>query len=165
MENNKERKAESTMQWSKQDLERYMKAKEYVDTLIVPLLPYQLSQESTLDQDAFQGEVLHIFTKAIEKELTGRILLTPPYSYLRTKDLKLEVERLNTWVEDALTQPFAHVFFITFETNWKKHEPNLNGSLVWLPVTQTENIHSKEMRAFIQSQVSQISELIKSYWE
>lgn len=153
------------MQWRKQDFEQYIKAKEYVDTLIVPLLPYQLSQESAFGQDAFRGEVLHIFTNSIEKELTGRILLTPSYSYLRTKDLKPEVERLNTWAENALTQPFAYVFFLTFDANWKKHEPNLQGSLIWLPITQTGDIHSEEMRTFIQAQVSQISELIKSYWE
>lgn len=153
------------MQWSKQDLEQYIKAKEYVDTLIVPLLPFQLSNDSTLDKDAFQGEVLHIFTNAIERELAGRILLTPYYSYLRAKNLKSEVERLNIWVEDTLTQPFVHVFFITFDANWKKHETNLKGSLIWLPATQTGDTHSEEMRTFIQSQVSQISELIKSYWE
>src|SRR5699024_10474683 len=102
---------------------------------------------------------------AIEKELTGRILLTPYYSCLRVKDLKSEVERLNMWVDNALTQPFSHVFFITFDMNWKKHEANLNGSLICLQLTQAEDIHSEEIRTFIQSQVSQIRELIKSYWE
>src|SRR5699024_5958493 len=124
------------MQWVKSDLEQYIHAKEYVDTLVVPLLPYQLSHGSALSQDAFQGEVLHIFTNAIEKELTGRILLTPYYSYVRAKDLHSEVERLNTWVDSALEQPFEHVFFITFDANWKKHEPNLKGSLIWLPITK-----------------------------
>lgn len=152
------------MQWSKQDLEQYIQAKEYVDTLIIPLLPYQLSHESNVGQDAFQGEVLRIFTNAIEKELTGRVLLTPNYSYLRAKDLKPEVERLNTWVENALMQPFEHVFFVTFDTNWKKHESNLEGSLIWLPGAQTGDTQSKEMQTFIHNQVNQISELIKSYW-
>lgn len=152
------------MQWSKPDLQQYIKAKEYVDTLIIPLLPFQLSRDENLEKDAFRGDVLNIFTNAIEKELTGRVLLSPNYVYLNEKDMDAEIKRLNLWVENGLKQPFEHVFFVTFDSKWKRHERELNGTLIWLAGIQTGDIHSKEMQAFIKEQVNQIGELIQSYW-
>ncbi|MEN1969162.1 DUF2487 family protein [Lentibacillus sp. N15] len=152
------------MQWSKHDLQQYIKAKEYVDTLIIPLLPFQLAHDETLEKSAFQGEVLSIFANAIEKELTGRVLLSPSYIYLNTKEMDAEIKRLHSWVENGRAQPFEHVFFVTFDAKWKRHEQELNGTLLWLPGIQTGDIQSKEMLSFIRDQVSQISELIQSYW-
>ncbi|MBT2214257.1 DUF2487 family protein [Virgibacillus dakarensis] len=152
------------MQWVKQDLQQYIQAKEYVDTVIIPLIPFQLSQGASIDIGAFQGEVLTIFTKEIEKELTGRVLLVPNYYYLPSEIKDAEVKRLNLWVKEITAQPFKHVFFVTFDAKWKKHEQLLDGTLIWLPGIKTGDIHSQEMRTFVNDQVNQISELIKSYW-
>ncbi|WP_106497414.1 YpiF family protein [Lentibacillus sp. Marseille-P4043] len=152
------------MQWLKQDLQQYIQAKEYVDTVIVPLIPFQLSQDTNLAKNAFQGEVLSIFAKEIEKGLTGRILLAPNYYYLNSESKEKEISRLNAWTENIFTQPFKHLFFVTFDASWKKNEQALDGTLLWLPGIQSGDIQSKEMHSFIHDQVNQISELIKSYW-
>ncbi|HLR66317.1 YpiF family protein [Virgibacillus alimentarius] len=152
------------MKWNKENLKQYVQAKEYVDTIVLPLMPFHLSQNAELEKSAFQREVLSIFLTEIEQELTGRIMLTPDYNYLKSTDKTTEVERINAWIEEITTQPFEHIFLITFDSTWKKHEESLNGHLLWLPGIQSGDLHSKEMHTFIHGQVEQISELIQSYW-
>lgn len=152
------------MKWKKEDIKQYLEAKEYIDTVLVPLIPFHLSNDDGIKKGAFQSEVLSIFTNEIEKELTGRIMLTPSYCYLKNASKQAEVERLNTWIEDIQNQPFEHVFFVTFDSSWKKSEGALKGSLLWLPGMHSGDMHSKEMHAVVRDQVEQISELIRTYW-
>lgn len=153
-----------TVKWKKSDLERYIGAKEFIDTLLIPLLPFQFSSDHHLGKNAFQMEVLSIFLSELEKELTGRILLTPAYNYLKTASKVDEIERISAWIEDAEQQPFEHVFYVTFDGTWKKSEQKLNGTLLWLPVPQSGDIHSQEIGVMIRDQVEQVGELIRSYW-
>ena len=152
------------MKWKKSDLNQYKQAKEYIDTILIPLVPFHLSNDNTMEKSAFQSEVLSVFTNEIENELSGRIMLTPNYSYLKSADQEMEVERLNTWVYDLQKQPFNHVFLVTFDAAWKKNEQAMQGTLVWLPGLHSGDLHNKEMHALIRDQVEQIGELIRSYW-
>ncbi len=152
------------MKWLSEDLKKYVQAKEYVDTLIIPLEAFHLSQETSLENDAFHREVLSIYTNEIEKELSGRVLLAPTYAYLKSSNLDHEVNRINSWIEDVKTQPFTSIFVITFDNAWKKVEKNLDCNLLWLPGMKPGNINSEDAVKLIRSQVEQISELIRSYW-
>lgn len=152
------------MKWYSEDLIKYVQAKEYIDTLIIPLEAFHLSQESNLEKDAFHREVLGIYTNEIEKELSGRVLLAPTYAYLKSSNLDNEVARLNSWIKDVKTQPFTSIFVITFDNAWKKVEKDLDCHLLWLPGMKPGNIKSEDAVKLIRSQVEQISELIRSYW-
>ncbi|WP_077326673.1 DUF2487 family protein [Virgibacillus siamensis] len=152
------------MRWKKDELEQYLSAKEYIDTMIIPLLPFQLSQDSDVTKDAFQREVLEAFSTELEQELTGRVILTPTYNYLKTADKQSEIDRINTWTEDMNSQPVNHVFFTTFDSSWKKVEQAVPGTLLWIPGITDGEIDSKEMQRLIRSQVEQVSELIRTYW-
>ena len=152
------------MKWYSEDLIKYVQAKEYIDTLIIPLEAFHLSQESNLEKDAFHREVLGIYTNEIEKELSGRVLLAPTYTYLKSSNLDNEVIRLNSWIEDVKTQPFTSIFVVTLDNAWKKVEKDLDCHLLWLPGMKPGNIKSEDAVKLIRSQVEQISELIRSYW-
>jgi len=152
------------MQWNSEDLEQYLSAKEYIDTIIIPLQPFHLSKDNQLKRDAFLRNVLSIYTNEIEKELSGRVLLTPAFNYLKFTELENEVARLNDWVKDIKMQPFQTIFFMTFDAMWKKIESNLDGHLIWLPGIDSGDLHTKEAVKMIQNQVTQIGELIRSYW-
>lgn len=153
------------MKWNKTSLQQYVQAKEYVDTILMPLLPFHFSYDSDLEKASFQGEALTVFLDEIEKELTGRVMLTPSYNYLKFSDKKKEVDRINEWVADASTQPFKEIFFVTFDSKWKQVEKSLDGTLLWLPGIKSGDLYSKEMYAVIRDQVEQVSELIRSYWQ
>jgi len=153
------------MKWVKSDLSQYKKAKEYVDTLLIPLIPFQLSNDKTCEKEAFQREVLSLFAHEVEKELKGRIILTPSYNYISTKEtLGDEVERLNSWIDHCHTQPFQYTFPVTFDSHWKKHEKDIEGTLLWFPGLASGDLESPEMQSVIKSQVKQIVELIRTYW-
>lgn len=152
------------MKWKKNELEQYIGAKEYVDTIIMPLLPFQLSDDTNMAKDAFQREVLETFANELEMELTGRVVLTPAYNYLKSADKNAEMDRLRTWTDDISNQPLNHLFLITFDSSWKKVEQALPGTLLWMPGMSTGDIDSKEMQTIIRSQVEQVSELIRTYW-
>ncbi|WP_010530811.1 YpiF family protein [Lentibacillus jeotgali] len=153
------------MEWTKQDLKQYIQAKEYVDTVILPLIPFHYSTDSSLEKDAFQREVLSVFTRELEKEITGRVMLSPNYNYLKSADKETEVTRINSWVDDTRSQPFDHLFFITSDAGWKKFEQDMKGTLIWLPGAVTESMQAKERQSVIRSQVQQVCELIRSYWK
>lgn len=152
------------MKWIRKDLEQYIQAKEYIDTLIIPLVPFHLSDDNEVTKHAFQTEVLTSFSIELEKELSGRVMLTPNYYYLKSVKKEDEIVRINSWVEDTKKQPFKYVFFVSFDSTWKKHEPSLEGTLLWLPSMLTGDIHSEEISHIIRDQVKQVSELIRSYW-
>lgn len=152
------------MRWFSEDLKKYVQAKEYIDTVIIPLQAFHLSQETTLETDAFQREVLSIYAQEVEKELSGRIMLTPTYNYLKFASLDQEVYRLNEWISHLEQQPFKLIFALTFDNGWKKIEREMNCNLLWLPGMKSGNMKSEETLKVIRSQVEQISELIRSYW-
>ncbi|HLQ73708.1 MAG TPA: DUF2487 family protein [Bacillota bacterium] len=152
------------MKWYTADLNKYISAKEYIDTLIIPLLPYQLSEDASVEKQAQQGEMLTIFVNELERELTGRTMLLPNYYYLSNHSKEAEIERLNAFIQDAKTQPFEHTFLITSDASWKKHEKDIEGDILWWPGVKSVDRQSKEMRLLIHDQVEQFSELIRSYW-
>ncbi|NBJ70501.1 MULTISPECIES: DUF2487 family protein [Clostridia] len=152
------------MRWKKSDMTQYIEAKEYIDTVIIPLIPFQMQNDSSLEVNAFQKEWTTALVNELEKELTGRMMLLPPYCYVKTTDKKAELLRVSAWVEEAQHQPFRHVFFLTLDAAWKKHEQALPGTLLWLPGMKSGDLHSADMHRFIRDQVEQMTELIRSYW-
>src|SRR5699024_5613761 len=153
------------MKWKKEDLQQYKKAKEYIDTAIIPLIPIHLDNDDELEKQAFQAEVLMIFSYEIEKELTGRVMLMPGYFYLSTAKKDKEINRINEWIEEIRKQPFKHILLLTFDSSWKKNEHAMEGELLWFPTIQTGHLHSYETNAIIKDQVSQMIDLVRSYWQ
>ncbi|HLR01450.1 MAG TPA: DUF2487 family protein [Virgibacillus sp.] len=153
------------MKWVQSDLLQYKSAKEYVDTLLIPLIPFQLSSDRTFEKDAFQKETMNLLVQEVERGLKGRIFLTPGYYYLPSKELDHdEVPRLNRWIQNCEAQPFEYPFLITFDATWKKFENDLDGTLLWLPGLDSGNLNSEEMQSVVKGQAKQIIELIRTYW-
>lgn len=153
------------LKWFHEDVQKYKAAKEYIDTAIIPLQAFQLTDEQSMEDDAFQREVLSIYAQEIEKELSGRMMLTPTYNYMKYSSREEEIQRLNEWVAHLQEQPFSTIFIMTFDMEWKKTEKELDANLLWLPGIKKGNIRSEETIQVIRSQVEQISELIQSYWQ
>ncbi|WP_186577794.1 DUF2487 family protein [Aquibacillus kalidii] len=150
------------MQWNKKDIEQYIEVKEYVDTLVIPLTPFTLNADKEMVKQASQAELMEIYAKEIERQFTGRILLLPNYTYQTVNET--EEKRLNEWINYSEDNPFKHVFFITFDHQWKKVEKGIEGNLIWLPTISISEIGSQDSVKLIKEQVEQVTELIKSYW-
>jgi len=154
------------MKWRKTDFEKYIQAKEYIDTILMPLIPFQMSNnDEESEKSAAQAEIMTVFANEVEKELTGRIMLAPSYYYLKSSNKATEAERMNKWMEKINEQPFSHIILLTFDPGWKKHEQELDGNLLWMPAVHAGEIKSKEMQRIIREQVGQTIELIRGLWE
>ncbi|MRH42412.1 DUF2487 family protein [Aquibacillus halophilus] len=152
------------MRWQEEDIDLYIGAKEYVDTLLIPLMPLSMDDKFDINKLTVQGELLTIFANEIEKQFKGRIFLMPTYNYMFNEESSLELTRLNNWVDKIEANPFKHIFLLTLDHQWKKHERDLAGNLLWFPAIQSGNVSSKESQVIIKDQINQLSELIRSYW-
>ncbi|WP_228275587.1 DUF2487 family protein [Gracilibacillus oryzae] len=152
------------MKWEADDLPKYFEAKEYIDTVLVPLIPIQLSNEADSLKLANYQKTLQIIAREAERDFAGRMLLSPVYTYVQAASYQKEQERINQWIQLLFKEDFKHVFFLTFDVKWKKEEKGLDGTLLWLPGTVIENYQSVLTKKWINEQTSQLNELIKSFW-
>ncbi|MGP4041329.1 DUF2487 family protein [Gracilibacillus sp. D59] len=152
------------MQWKKKDLELFFQSKEYIDTLCVPLVPLDLQTESEATKLADQKTLLQIISDELERNYTGRIMLSPAYTYIRNADYESESTSLNKWTSMLANEHFKHVFLLTYDVNWKKQERLLDSNLIWLTTTSIDDYQSDQAKKWVNEQVLQISELIRSYW-
>ncbi|MBM7569837.1 YpiF family protein [Aquibacillus albus] len=152
------------MKWNKIDITRYLGAQEYIDTLLIPLVPIALEDSEQMNQVVSQHDLIQAFSNEVEKDFTGRIFLLPTYTYLFTTDREQELPRLNEWINQSQHRPFKHIFLFTFDHHWKKHESKLKGNLLWFPAIQSGDLHSNETQKVIKDQVKHVKELVRSYW-
>ncbi|MBX0356230.1 YpiF family protein [Halobacillus sp. Nhm2S1] len=151
------------MRWTKADTTQYIPEKQYIDTVIIPLIPFDPGNDQQMVKQAFQRELNQVFTNLIEKEYKGRIFLAPDYHYLEGSQAN-ETERINRWIHKFKEQPFHHIFLFTFDSKWKKYEAELEGHVLWVPGMGSGDIQSTETQSFVKEQAHQISELIQAYW-
>ncbi|MFE3975077.1 MULTISPECIES: YpiF family protein [unclassified Peribacillus] len=149
------------MKWTAKDLDMYIKSKEYVDTVLIPLVP--LSFGGQMKQTGSMNEFLTILSLEIEKQMKGRILLLPTFHYL--SDEMDKVERLNRWAKEVKEKDFKHIFFLTSDFEWKKEERELENNLVWIPAIPLESLETEQAREMINQQVLQILDVFTYNWK
>ncbi|MBT2602280.1 YpiF family protein [Bacillus sp. ISL-53] len=149
------------MKWTAKDLDMYMQSKEYVDTVLIPLVP--LSFKGQMKQTGSMNEFLTILSLEIEKQMKGRILLLPTFHYL--SDEMDKVERLKRWANEVKENNFEHVFFLTSDFEWKKEERELENNLVWIPAIPLEGLEIEQAREMINQQVLQILNIFSYNWK
>jgi hypothetical protein len=149
------------MKWTAKDLDMYMQSKEYVDTVLIPLVP--LSFKGQMKQTGSMNEFLTILSLEIEKQMKGRILLLPTFHYL--SDEMDKVERLKRWANEVKENNFEHVFFLTSDFEWKKEERELENNLVWIPAIPLEGLEIEQAREMINQQVLQILDVFSYNWK
>ncbi|MCT4480014.1 YpiF family protein [Peribacillus frigoritolerans] len=149
------------MKWTAKDLDMYMQSKEYVDTVLIPLVP--LSFRGQMKQTGSMNEFLTILSLEIEKQMKGRILLLPTFHYLSGELDK--VKRLKRWANEVKENDFEHVFFLTSDFEWKKEERELENNLVWIPAIPLEGLEIEQAREMINQQVLQILDIFSYNWK
>ncbi|MFF2449961.1 YpiF family protein [Neobacillus sp. NPDC058068] len=151
------------MKWIPQDIETYLNAKEYVDTAIIPI--YSISFEGEMKQSASASEFISLLTNQIERQFTGRLLLFPPFTYLKNENSEKVLNDLLTWEENIIKGDFKHIYYITSDIEWKAHEEKLGGSLIWLPSLLLEQMSESQKVEMINSQVKQLLSLFTQKWQ
>ncbi|WP_312475774.1 YpiF family protein [Neobacillus sp.] len=150
------------MKWIPQDVETYLNAKEYVDTAVIPI--YSVSVGGDMKQSAAMAEFITLLTSHLERQFTGRLLLFPPFTYLKVEKTEKVLGDLQIWEENIVNSEFKHIFYITTEIEWRTHENEVDGSLIWLPSLPLENMSDSQKMEMIDSQVKQLLILFTQKW-
>lgn len=158
----KESKEEFGMKWVVADAKQYEQAREYVDTVIIPLLSISLVEK--MQNIVVEGEFLTVLTNELEREYKGRILLLPAFTYVEIAK-ENERERLREWTSYLQEQGLKHVIYVTSDSSWKMAEEELSGHLFYSPAFPIEQLSDQAKREVIQAQMEPIIELFIEKWE
>lgn len=150
------------MKWVSKDIETYLTAKEYVDTAVIPL--YSVSFGNEMKQSASSAEFITLLTSYLERQFTGRLLLLPPFTYLKSDKPEDIIKQMKKWEENIKRNEFKHIFYITSESDWKIYEKELAGSLIWLPSLPLEHLNDQQKISMIESQVKQLLSIFTQKW-
>ncbi|KIL44192.1 YpiF family protein [Jeotgalibacillus soli] len=151
------------MLWNSQEVEVFLKERDYIDTAIVPLLPVSLDKE--MKQAASQGEFMSMLTVVLEKQFKGRMMLLPAYTYMNVEEGEENQLRLQKWTNELKAQGFKHVFCLTSDSSWKEREQNINAEVIWLPTVPLEHMDEPYKRTIIEDQVKQLVTTIVQKWQ
>jgi hypothetical protein len=151
------------MKWVSKDIETYLTAKEYVDTAVIPVISVSFGDE--MMQSASSAEFITLLTSYLERQFTGRLLLLPPFTYLKSDHPEYIIQQMKKWEENIEKNEFKHIFYITSESDWKIYEKELTGSLIWLPSLPLEHLNDQQKISMIESQVKQLLSLFTQKWQ
>ncbi|WP_059170950.1 YpiF family protein [Bacillus sp. FJAT-27445] len=149
------------MKWSAVDIKSYIEAKEYVDTAIIPLVGIEFGEG--LPGSASAAEYIGILATQLERQFTGRLLLLPPFTYLKEEMVEASA-RLNIWEERLTAEGIRHIFLLTSAQEWRTVEENLKGSLIWLPALPLASIDEQQKVLLVNDQVKQLMQLFTAKW-
>lgn len=151
------------MKWTAQDIGIYIKSKEYIDTAIMPLLPVTFGQD--MKEAASRTEFITLLSAFLEREFAGRILLLPPFTYLKSEENEQANVMLKQWSKTMKDSGLPHVFYLTSETEWKLEEGNLDGTLLWVPALPIEQLDDSQKWAMVESQAKQLVNFFTQKWQ
>lgn len=151
------------MRWISTDIETYLQAKKYVDTAFIPLIPIAFNED--LKSFVSMGEYCVIMANEIERQLHGRTLHIPPFTYLSSEQPNNKIERLQSWVKELTEQGFTYIFLITSDSEWKQYEQKLDCELIWLPAIPLEHMETEYKGEIISDQTKQLLQIVTNKWQ
>lgn len=146
------------MNWNTKDLDTYFQQKEYIDTLLVPLLKIDTAPEQ-LKNGASSTEFLMHLSNFIETQFKGRMMMMPPFTYTQSTSL---VEMGKTLQEDLQQLEFKHVFYLTTDRAWT--EVDMYGEVLWIPSIPLESMDKKLRQTIIEDQLRQVLPTLTRKW-
>lgn len=150
------------MKWNSQDVDIFLKSKEYVDTAVLPLFPVTFNHD--IKQAALMTEFINLLSVPLEKQFKGRILLFPGFSYLQSSETDKLLADLKLWENQLIENGFKYVFYLTSDTIWNQFQEKLSGSVIWLPSIPLETMDETAKMAVLESQVKQMINLFTQKW-
>ncbi|MDM5298521.1 YpiF family protein [Bacillus pumilus] len=145
------------MKFKAEDADRFLQAKDYIDTAIIPLVGMDASQ---IKQTVSLGEFTILVAEELERQLRGRVFLFPPHTYVEVNESKEEdILAIKTSLQDH----FQHVVFVTSDHHWQKHT-NISESLLMLKPVPLEHLKVDLKQKVIQDSVEQILNFLLQKW-
>ncbi|EKN67338.1 Protein of unknown function (DUF2487) [Schinkia azotoformans MEV2011] len=151
------------MKWVSADIEMYMKAREYVDTVIVPLIP--ITFKGDMIPTVEMGEFISILASELEREYKGRLIVLPAFTYLREEEPSTLINRVNLWNNNLLQDGIKNVVLLTSDSDWKLNEKDVQATLLWVPSISFKDLDKKYIEQMVKSQMKSIHSLVINLWK
>jgi len=151
------------MKWNPNEVETYLKSKEYIDSAIVPL--YSVSMVEGIKESAEKAEFVTLISEYLEKQFTGRLVLFPPFTYLKNDNTNKQLAELKNWEENLQKAEFKHIFYITSDIEWRNATDRLNGSIIWLPSIPLVQMSDLQKMTMVENQAVQTLSLFTQKWQ
>lgn len=151
------------VKWNSEDIDMYMKAKEYVDTIVLPLYPIALDDQ--IKKTAEMTEFITLLSTQLEKQFKGRLMMLPGFTYLKSTNGDELCNTLLNWEQEFLENGFKYVYYVTSDSDWKTVETNLKGSLIWLPTLPLQQMEEQYRNTILKDQVKQLFSLFVQRWQ
>ncbi len=146
------------MNWNSKDLDTYFQQKEYIDTLLVPLLKIDTTPEQ-LKASTSSTEFLMHLSNFIETQFKGRMMVMPPFTYTQSTSLNEMGEVLQ---KDLQQLEFKHIFYLTTDREWTDVETY--GEMIWIPSIPLESMDKQLRQTIIEDQLRQVLPTLTKKW-
>ncbi|WP_273852276.1 YpiF family protein [Guptibacillus spartinae] len=151
------------MKWTESDIALFEKEKEYVDTAVLPLVP--ISMTSSLKTTVSMGEYISIISSELERQLKGRLLLLPAFTYLSSEEQETTKNRLKKVEEELKLGGIQHIISLTADVNWKQVEDQVSSALLWMPAIPLEHMDEQYKMETVSAQVKQVLQFVTNTWQ
>ncbi|MEK4200503.1 YpiF family protein [Cytobacillus sp. FSL K6-0265] len=151
------------MKWHTQDIQLFLKERDYIDTVILPLYPVSFADD--IQQTVAMTEFINLLSGQLEKQFKGRILMLPGMSYLKIISEEKRLADLIEWEKELISQDFKHIFYITSDSDWKTVEEQLDGGLIWMPSIPLDNMDDQYKLSILEDQVKQLLNVFVKKWQ
>ncbi|KML45669.1 YpiF family protein [Cytobacillus firmus] len=151
------------MKWISQDIDMFLKEKQYVDTAVLPLLPVSFGDD--IKQSVAMTEFISLLSVQLERQFRGRLIMLPGYAYLKLASEESMISGLGQWESELKAQGFKHIFLLTSDSMWKTFEDRLQGGLIWLPSLPLEHMDENYRNSILDDQVKQLLNLFVQKWQ
>ncbi|KAF0818795.1 MULTISPECIES: YpiF family protein [unclassified Cytobacillus] len=151
------------MKWISQDIEMFLKERQYVDTAVLPLLPVSFGDD--IKQSVAMTEFISLLSVQLERQFRGRLIMLPGYAYLKSASEESLISGLGQWESELKAQGFKHIFLLTSDSMWKTFEDRLEGGLIWLPSLPLEHMDENYRNSILDDQVKQLLNLFVQKWQ
>ncbi|KMK76424.1 YpiF family protein [Alkalihalobacillus pseudalcaliphilus] len=151
------------MKWQVNDIDKFLQAKEYVDTAFLPLIP--VTSQNHLKSIVAMGDFMTIISRELERQFQGRGLLFPAFTYLKSESPEEKKERLLSWIAELKQGGFEHIFLLSSDADWKTVESSLHADLIWLPTIPLEHMDFTNKQQVIAEQIKQLVPLLTNTWQ
>ncbi len=150
------------MKWTAKDIEIYIKEKAFIDTVMIPLLPVSFDED--IKESALQLEFIALLSTLIEKQFAGRVLLSPPFTYLQADAIEAVASFLEKWTKSIRDNGTTHLFYLTSDNSWKLIEHQLEGTLLWMPALLIDQLSDSQKWSIAENQVNQLVDFFVKKW-
>ncbi|MBD7906946.1 DUF2487 family protein [Sporosarcina gallistercoris] len=146
------------MNWNASDMNLFLQQKEYIDTLVVPLIKVETIEER-MKASASSTDFLMNLVDYIELQFKGRIMVSPPFAYTPSMGLEQLGEVL---AEDFSQSSFKHVMYLTTDPDWTSIK--IQGKILWLPSIPIEHMDDRLKQSILEDQLKQLLPQLTEEW-